>query len=68
MDRRFYGVDWGYVDKEWSWVEGISEFCETVKGDFFTSFHMGMLIDSSLWGGDGSESIVVKIFVHLLNN
>jgi hypothetical protein len=21
---------------------------------------MGMLIDSSLWGGDGSESIVVK--------
>ena len=28
---------------------------------------MGMLIDSSLCGGDGSESVVVKIFVHMLN-
>ena len=44
MDRRFYGVDWGYVDKEWVGVEGISEFCETVKGDFFASFHMGDLM------------------------
>ena len=35
MDRRFYGVDWGYVDIEWSGVEGISEFCETEKGGFF---------------------------------
>ena len=56
MDRRFYGVDWGYVDKEWSGVEGISEFCETVKGDFFTSFHTGMLIDNQLLTGDASES------------
>lgn len=44
MDRRFYGVDWRYVDIEWSGVEGISEFCETVKGDFFASFHMGALM------------------------
>ena len=56
MDRRFYGVDWGYVDIEWSGVEGISEFCETVKGDFFTSFHTGILIDNHLLTGDASES------------
>ena len=56
MDRRFYGVDWRYVDKEWSGVEGISEFCETVKGDFFTSFHMGALMVRWLGDSDGSES------------
>ena len=44
MVSRFYGVDWRYVDIEWSGVEGISEFCETVKGDFFASFHMGDLM------------------------
>ena len=29
---------------------------ETVKGDFFTSFHIGMLIDNHLLTGDASES------------
>ena len=44
MDSRFYGVDWVDVDRVWSWVEGISVFCERVKGDFFASFHMGALM------------------------
>ena len=59
MDRRFYGVDWRYVDIEWSGVEGISEFCETVKGDFFASFHMGALMVRWLGDSDGSESLVI---------
>ena len=59
MDRRFYGVDWRYVDIEWSGVEGISEFCETVKGDFFASFHTGDLMVRWLGDSDGSESLVI---------
>ena len=42
MDSRFYGVDWVDVDRGWSWVEGISEFCETVKGDFLPPFTWGL--------------------------
>ena len=32
--------------------------CETVKGRFYCSFHMEMLIYRLIEGGDGSESIV----------
>ena len=35
---------------------GYPNFCETVKGDFFASFHMGILIDNHLLTGDASES------------
>ena len=39
--------------------------CETVKGIFQVSFHMGKFVFRLLRGGDGSESVII---VYLFNN
>ena len=38
-----------------SLVDERTDGCETVKGGFFASFHLGELKISVLWDGDGSE-------------